>query len=210
MRSPGRTGWWERLEELGQGRDRRSQPLSLPVWPPSANRPLSWVPAGKPPALGWVWGSPPDMETKVQAVPFPWLILIHSSWKTPVPGEAWEGESPSPVQVKLVPTDPHVCPNWETLPTCPGPGHRAENTLGERTHHPQTQQGLWALRAKDLAVAQGGAPTSKYNQNWCWSAQVHAPGPGQLGRTIMPCSSRCHSPKRAPLLFFPSHPASSQ
>lgn len=54
MRSPGRIGWWEWLEELGQGRDRRSQPLSLPAWPPSANRPLSWVPAGKPPALGWV------------------------------------------------------------------------------------------------------------------------------------------------------------
>ena len=40
------------------------------------------------------------------------------------------------------PTGPHVCPSQETLPTCPGPEHIDKNTRGERTHHPQTQQGL--------------------------------------------------------------------
>lgn len=46
------------------------------------------------------------------------------------------------------PTGPHVCPSQETLPTCPGPEHRDKNTRGERTHHPQTQQELWAVRGK--------------------------------------------------------------
>lgn len=40
MRSPGGIGWWEWLEELGQGKDRRSQPVSASVAPISKQTPV--------------------------------------------------------------------------------------------------------------------------------------------------------------------------
>lgn len=73
MRGQGGTGWRERLEELGQGKDRRPQLPSLSMSPRVAERPLSWDQAGKPPGLGWVWA--PLQIWKPRKVAFPCLIL---------------------------------------------------------------------------------------------------------------------------------------
>lgn len=102
-----------------------------------------------------------------------------------------------------MPTDPHVCPSWETLPTCPGPGHRAENTRGERTHHPQTQQGLWALRAKDLAVAQGGAPVGKSNRTGAGLPESVPQAPASLDTPSCPAHPGVTAPSKHLCFSFP-------